>query len=144
MPRTAASATHPAIALPGAMRYQEGGVALAANVGSSEEFVSLRDYRHGDPLRHIHWRSWAKTGRPIVKEFEDEFFVRHALVLDTFDEEPNSEVLEEYRAAAAQFIHAAVITRLAQRWQDRRVKQAAGRLVQPPRLLELVRWVRGK
>jgi len=93
----------PPIALPGAMRYQEGGVALAANVGSSEEFVALRDYRHGDPLRHIHWRSWAKTGKPIVKEFEDEFFVRHALVLDTFDEEPNSEVLEEAVSVAASF-----------------------------------------
>lgn len=93
----------PDLALPGAMRLQEGGVALAANVGSSEEFVALRDYRHGDPLRHIHWRSWAKTGKPIVKEFEDEFFVRHALVLDTFDEEPNSEVLEEAVSVAASF-----------------------------------------
>lgn len=93
----------PSIALPGAMRYQKGGVALAAHVGSSEEFVALRDYRHGDPLRHIHWRSWAKVGKPIVKEFEDEFFVRHALVLDTFDEEPNSEVLEECVSVAASF-----------------------------------------
>ncbi|HEX9048403.1 MAG TPA: DUF58 domain-containing protein, partial [Verrucomicrobiae bacterium] len=93
----------PPIALPGAMRYQEGGVALAANVGSSEEFVSLRDYRQGDPLRHIHWRSWAKAGKPIVKEFEDEFFVRHALVLDTFTEEPYNEVLEEAVSVAASF-----------------------------------------
>ena len=93
----------PPIALPGALRYQEGGVALAANVGRSEEFVALREYRHGDPLRHIHWRSWAKTGKPIVKEFEDEFFVRHALVLDTFDDEPNSEILEEAVSVAASF-----------------------------------------
>ena len=93
----------PPIALPGAMRYQEGGVALAANVGSSEEFVALREYRHGDPLRHIHWRSWAKAGKPIVKEFEDEFFVRHALVLDTFDDEPHSEILEEAVSVAASF-----------------------------------------
>ncbi len=93
----------PPIALPGALRYQEGGVALAANVGCSDEFVALRDYRHGDPLRHIHWRSWAKTGKPIVKEFEDEFFVRHALVLDTFDDEPNSEILEEAVSVAASF-----------------------------------------
>ncbi len=93
----------PPIALPGAMKYQEGGVALAANVGRSEEFVALRDYRHGDPLRHIHWRSWAKTGKPIVKEFEDEFFVRHALVLDTFTDEPHSEVLEEAVSVAASF-----------------------------------------
>jgi uncharacterized protein (DUF58 family) len=93
----------PAIALPGLMKYQEGGVALAANVGRSEEFVALRDYRHGDPLRHIHWRSWAKTGKPIVKEFEDEFFVRHALVLDTFSDEPHSELLEEAVSVTASF-----------------------------------------
>ena len=93
----------PSIALPGTMRYQQGGVALAASVGQSEEFVALRDYRRGDPLRHIHWRSWAKTGKPIVKEFEDEFFVRHALVLDTFTDQPHSEVFEEAVSVAASF-----------------------------------------
>jgi len=74
----------PDVKLPGTRSYQRGGVALAAAIGESEEFVSLRDYRPGDPRRHIHWRSWARTGRPIVKEFQDEFFVRHALILDTF------------------------------------------------------------
>lgn len=93
----------PPIALPGSMKYQQGGVALASSVGQSEEFVALRDYREGDPLRHIHWRSWARTGRPVVKEFEDEFFVRHALVLDTFTEQPYSEALEEAIAVAASF-----------------------------------------
>ena len=93
----------PSIALPGALRYQEGGVALAANVGRSDEFVALREYRRGDPLKRIHWRSWAKAGKPIVKEFADEFFVRHALVLDTFGDEPHSEVLEEAVSVAASF-----------------------------------------
>jgi uncharacterized protein (DUF58 family) len=93
----------PAIPLPGTMRYQPGGVTLAASVGESEEFVSLRDYRPGDPLRHIHWRSWAKSGKPIVKEFQDEFFVRHALILDTFCKEAYSEVFEEAVSVAASF-----------------------------------------
>ena len=93
----------PPMALPGTMKYQQGGVALAANIGRSEEFVSLRDYRRGDPLRHIHWRSWARAGRPIVKEFEDEYFVRHALILDTFTDEPHSEILEEAVSVAASF-----------------------------------------
>jgi len=93
----------PMVALPGSMKYQEGGVALAANVGRSEEFVSLREYRYGDPLRNIHWRSWARVGKPIVKEFEDEFFVRHALILDTFNAEPFSEVLEAAVSLAASF-----------------------------------------
>ncbi|PYI86924.1 MAG: DUF58 domain-containing protein, partial [Verrucomicrobia bacterium] len=35
----------PPIPLPGRMKYQQGGVALASSVGQSEEFVSLREYR---------------------------------------------------------------------------------------------------
>ena len=93
----------PPIALPGTMKYQQGGVALAASVGESEEFVSLRDYRPGDPLRHIHWKSWARTGRPIVKEFQEEFFVRHALILDTFSDGELEEVFEEAVSVAASF-----------------------------------------
>ena len=93
----------PPVALPGTLKYHDGGVALAAQVGQSDEFVSLRDYRRGDPLRHIHWRSWARTGKPIVKEFEDEFFVRHALVLDTFSGVPDSELFEEAVSVAASF-----------------------------------------
>ncbi|MBI4024947.1 MAG: DUF58 domain-containing protein [Verrucomicrobia bacterium] len=95
----------PAVAMPGTMRYQQGGVALASSVGESEEFISLRDYRPGDPLRHIHWRSWAKIGKPIVKEFEDEFFVRHALILDTFlDANGNGDLFEEAVSVAASFV----------------------------------------
>ncbi len=93
----------PPVALPGTAKYQEGGVALAASVGQSDEYVALRDYRHGDPVRHIHWRSWARVGRPVVKEFEDEYFVRHALVLDTFTDHPQSEVFEEAVSVAASF-----------------------------------------
>lgn len=93
----------PPVALPGVMKYQQGGVALASNVGQSDEFVALREYRRGDPIRHIHWRSWAKVGKPIVKEFEDEFFVRHALVLDTFTERPHSDEFEEAVSVAASF-----------------------------------------
>jgi uncharacterized protein (DUF58 family) len=95
----------PPIALPGTLKYQQGGVALASRVGESEEFVSLRDYRPGDPLRHIHWRSWARAGKPVVKEFEDEFFVRHALVLDTFTEDPRSDTFEEAVSVAASFAY---------------------------------------
>ena len=93
----------PHIPLPGSQQYQHGGVALAAAIGESEEFVSLREYRPGDPLRRIHWRSWAKVGRPVVKEYQDEFFVRHALILDTFVEDQDPIVFEEAVSVAASF-----------------------------------------
>ena len=70
--------------LPGSRRLQPGGVAFAGRIGDAEEFMSLRDYRSGDTPRRIHWKAWARTGRLVVKEYQDEFFVRHALLLDTF------------------------------------------------------------
>lgn len=72
------------INLPGKRHHNQGGIALASSVGETSEFQGLRDYQPGDPLRHIHWRSWARTGTPMVKKFDDEFFVRHALILDTY------------------------------------------------------------
>ncbi|MEW6264170.1 MAG: DUF58 domain-containing protein [Thermodesulfobacteriota bacterium] len=93
----------PPTALPGLRKYQPGGVALASSVGDSEEFVSLRDYRPGDPLRRIHWKSWAKTEKPIVKEYQDEYFIRHALILDTFVIQEPDDAFEEAVSVAASF-----------------------------------------
>jgi uncharacterized protein (DUF58 family) len=81
MPRTYPVAP---LALPGNRRLQPGGISFAGHVGDAEEFVSLRDYRPGDTPRRIHWKAWARTGRLVIKEYQDEFFVRHALLLDTF------------------------------------------------------------
>ena len=92
----------PPLALGGGRRYQRGGIALASSVGDSEEFAALRDYRPGDPLKRIHWRSWARIGRPVVREYQDEFFVRHALVLDTFLPAP-TPAFEEAVSVAASF-----------------------------------------
>jgi uncharacterized protein (DUF58 family) len=71
------------IALRGTRALQPGGVAFAGRVGDAEEFMGLRDYRPGDTPRRIHWKAWARTGRPVVKEYHDEFFERQALILDT-------------------------------------------------------------
>jgi len=81
MPRTYPVAP---LQIGGSRRLQPGGVAFAGRIGDAEEFVSLRDYRSGDSPRRIHWKAWARTGRLVVKEYQDEFFVRHALLLDTF------------------------------------------------------------
>ena len=94
----------PCLALPGDREYQPLGVALASAVGQSDEFVALRDYRPGDSLRHIHWRSVAKCDRLVVRENEDEFFVRHALILDTCATVEDDAVFEEAVAVASSFV----------------------------------------
>ena len=93
----------PAIQFPGSRRYQADGLTIAASVGDSEEFRALRDYRPGDSPRKIHWKSWAKQGRPVIKEEQAEYSVRHALILDTFQAEDYSEVMEAAVAIALSF-----------------------------------------
>ena len=93
----------PRLAFPGARRYQQGGVALAGRVGESEEFVSLREYRPGDPLHRVHWKTSARLGKPVMKEYQDEFFERHALVLDTFVPGGAEQSFEEAVSVAASF-----------------------------------------
>ena len=74
----------PEFPVPAGRRYQPGGIPLSSNTGDAVEFVGTRDYREGDPIRNIHWRSWARRGQPVVKEYQEEYFSRIALVLDTF------------------------------------------------------------
>lgn len=96
----------PPLTLPGqGRRLQTGGVPMAGSVGDSEEFVSVRDYRPGDPLRRIHWAGWARSQRPVVKEYQEEFFVRHALLLDTCAGGPAADAFEDAVSLAASFAH---------------------------------------
>lgn len=89
--------------LPGSSRNQIGGEALSSISGHAGEFVGLREYRPGDPLRHIHWPSWGKSGKPIVKEYEDVFFPRYGLFLDTVVSEDAVLLFEEAVSVAASF-----------------------------------------
>ena len=97
----------PPLSLPGVRRYQPGGMPQGTSIGDSEEFLGLRDYRPGDPLQRIHWRSFARVGKPVVKEYQDEYVARYALVLDTLGhasaDERTREAFEEAVAVAASF-----------------------------------------
>ena len=66
------------------VRYQPGGIAFSSNVGESLEYVGSRDFRPGDSARRIDFRSWARLAAPAVKEYQQEYYCRVALVLDTF------------------------------------------------------------
>lgn len=93
----------PRLNLPGRSQYQPAGLAPASALGQGDEFMSLRDYRPGDPLRHVHWRTWARMRRPVVKEYEDEFVPRYTLVLDTFADSDPADCFEEAVSVAASY-----------------------------------------
>ncbi|MBF0174956.1 MAG: DUF58 domain-containing protein [Magnetococcales bacterium] len=68
---------------PRGRKHVPGGLTMAAAVGEHNEIAALRSYRAGDRLHAIHWPGLAKTGKLVVVERQEEFFTRHALVLDT-------------------------------------------------------------
>jgi len=70
--------------VPVGRRYQPGGVTLTSNIGESPEYIGNRDYQHGDPVRRIDFRSWGRLAKPVVREYQEEYYCRIALVLDTF------------------------------------------------------------
>lgn len=82
--------------------YQPGGVTISSSIGDSNEFFSTREYRQGDRLRDIHWPSYAHTGKLIVKEYIDEYYVKTALVLDIeADRRDDPDRLEQRISLAA-------------------------------------------
>ena len=90
------------LSIPLGRRYQPGGIPLSSSTGDAIEFVGTRDYREGDPVKNIHWRSWARRGQPVVKEYQEEYFCRIAIVLDTFlPKKPTPADLAAFEAAVS-------------------------------------------
>ncbi|MFT3764257.1 MAG: DUF58 domain-containing protein [Minicystis sp.] len=71
------------VTTPPGTRYQTGGVALASKTGEAMDLLGVRPYRAGDPVRHLHARSWARVGEPVVREYQEEYFSRIGVVVDT-------------------------------------------------------------
>jgi len=63
-------------------RAHHTGETRSARMGRRGEFFGLREYREGDDRRDIHWRSTARAGRLLVREYEDEAQRRATIVCD--------------------------------------------------------------
>ncbi|MCB9640944.1 MAG: DUF58 domain-containing protein, partial [Myxococcales bacterium] len=83
------------------MRYQPGGVALASITGESREIIGVRPYRPGDPVRDLHAKTWARLGVPVVREYQQEYFTRIGIIIDTDGGESNEPVFEAMLSLAA-------------------------------------------
>ncbi len=76
--------------LPVALRYQKEGDSRVSKVGESLDFFGNREFREGDDPRHIDWIGSARTGELIVKEFQQEYLSRIAIIVDTYVPPVNS------------------------------------------------------
>ncbi|MBI3968508.1 MAG: DUF58 domain-containing protein [Chloroflexi bacterium] len=78
--------------------------------GTSIELLGTREYRPGDPLKQIHWRSTARLGKLIVKEFEREARPTVGVLFDTSrdfgsEKESTLEYSVKIAASVAYFAH---------------------------------------
>lgn len=87
------------------------GDSVARTVAASgEDDVSTREYRHGDDLRRVHWRSTARRGELMVRTDEQPRQMRATIVLDCREvghrgEGPASSFEWAVSAAASVAVH---------------------------------------
>jgi uncharacterized protein (DUF58 family) len=85
-----------------------------------QEYHGLRDYRPGDSPRWIHWRTSARLGQPMVKEFEQQNEQDLAILIDPWL--PRSKVTPEQRETLEQAVQfAATVCLSTCRQQGRRI-----------------------
>ena len=75
------------------------GQATRVVSNSDLSFHALRDYQPGDDRRHIHWKTTAKTGTLMVRQFEDTRRTHTAVALATEPDDYATE--EEFELAVA-------------------------------------------
>ena len=73
-----------ALNLPTSHHYHPGGITLISHVGESPEYIGNREYIPGEPVRRLDFRAWARLGKPVVREYQEEFHTRVGIMLDTF------------------------------------------------------------
>src|SRR4029079_10864682 len=76
-------------------RTQTRGESHANRTGRRGEFFGLREHRSGDDRRDVHWRSSARTGRLLVREYEDEHARRVVICVDNAVPEGTRDALAD-------------------------------------------------
>ncbi|MDT0201245.1 DUF58 domain-containing protein [Nocardioides sp. AE5] len=103
----------PAVPIAGAWTGSGDNRPRAFATGSAED-VTVREYRHGDDLRRVHWRSSARSGELMVRREEQPWQSRATIFLD------NRSSAHQGRGAASSLetavsMAASVAVHLAQR-----------------------------
>ena len=104
---------------PPSPRARHTGETALARLGRSGEFFGLREYRDGDGRHDIHWLSTARTGRLLVREYEEEAQRRATILIDNAlgpePDEPATDALEEAISLAASLANLYIVSGYAVR-----------------------------
>ncbi len=88
--------------LTGGDRVRRSGQLAGSAAGARGEFRGLREYRAGDDPRDVHWRTTARLGVPLVREYERDVGRTVWLCLDLrAHDERDADIAAEIVAALA-------------------------------------------
>lgn len=79
------------------------GTGKILNRTGQDEFWGLREFREGDNPRHMHWRSSARLGKKLVKEFHREQAQKVCILLDVKPPDEGPEKARERFEEAVSF-----------------------------------------
>lgn len=83
---------------------ERGRRSVTATSTVDEEFSALRDWTPGDDVRRIHWRSSARRGSPVVRQFDVPWQRRTTVVLDLTEDAADRLAFERAVSAAASIV----------------------------------------
>ncbi|WP_236808938.1 DUF58 domain-containing protein [Amycolatopsis albispora] len=97
----------PARALVGGYpRHHHEGAATDELLRGSMDLREVREYVHGDEIRHLHWKATARTGRLMVRALADPQQPRFTVLLDTRPDSLPPRLFEEAVDLAASLLGA--------------------------------------
>jgi uncharacterized protein (DUF58 family) len=76
--------------------------------GIGQDYYGVREYVRGDSLRHIHWKSSARQGQLIVREYQQEFRPSSCIVVllaEPLNGDGNKNSLEDGLRCAASILN---------------------------------------
>jgi uncharacterized protein (DUF58 family) len=82
--------------------------------GPEGDFYGVREWRSGDGMKYIHWRSSARTGKLVVRQFERPRNRDVAIILDLWRSEKPTDIQRENVELAVSFA-ATVLSDLCRR-----------------------------
>jgi uncharacterized protein (DUF58 family) len=86
---------------------REAATEADARRGQGPDYLGVREFRPGDPIRQVHWRLTARHGELVVRDLEEHRVPRLAVWIDTCVDD---DALDEACSAAASIVSAASTT----------------------------------
>lgn len=77
---------------------------LMAGTTVEEEFATIRPYEVGDDIRRIHWRTTARVGRPMVRQYDLPWQRRTTVLLDCRPDGEDPTAFERSVSVAASLV----------------------------------------